>query len=170
MKRLPSPIHTWCASRRHCDSFSRDEAAIGAHAGIFRRLGVPRHDVEARIGCHRQRSPHPPRRSRHWQSEPSEIVILLEADAVMIGANSACWRRAGQHIEQVPTQSLVARALIDPDVTRAIDVAHRHDRSLSPATADFVRLLRLNAGTAVVEKTSAQCPAMPGWKMMRIGQ
>lgn len=48
-------------------------------------------------------------------------------------------------LSALPTQSLVARELIDPDVTREIDVAHREDRSLSPAASEFVRLLRLNA-------------------------
>jgi DNA-binding transcriptional LysR family regulator len=45
----------------------------------------------------------------------------------------------------LPTQSVVARELTDPNVTREIDVAHREDRSLSPAGSEFVRLLRLNA-------------------------
>jgi DNA-binding transcriptional LysR family regulator len=45
-----------------------------------------------------------------------------------------------------PRASLVARPLVDPSVTREIDVAHREDRSLSPAAADFVRLLK-TAGT-----------------------
>lgn len=49
-------------------------------------------------------------------------------------------------ISALPTQSLVARELIEPTVTREIDVAHREDRSPSPAAAEFVRLLRLNAG------------------------
>ncbi|WP_024507647.1 LysR family transcriptional regulator [Bradyrhizobium sp. ARR65] len=48
-------------------------------------------------------------------------------------------------LSALPTKSLVARELIDPMVTREIDVAHREDRSLSPAALDFVRLLRLNA-------------------------
>lgn len=48
-------------------------------------------------------------------------------------------------LSALPTQSLVARPLIDPDVSREIDVAHREDRSLSPAAIEFVRLLRLNA-------------------------
>lgn len=45
----------------------------------------------------------------------------------------------------LPKQSLVARPLIDPPVTREIDVAHRDDRSPSPAAADFVRLLKTGA-------------------------
>jgi DNA-binding transcriptional LysR family regulator len=45
----------------------------------------------------------------------------------------------------LPKQSLVARPLIDPPVMREIDVAHRNDRSLSPAASDFVRLLKLGA-------------------------
>lgn len=45
----------------------------------------------------------------------------------------------------LPKQSLVARPLIDPPVMREIDVAHRDDRSLSPAAADFIRLLQINA-------------------------
>jgi DNA-binding transcriptional LysR family regulator len=49
-------------------------------------------------------------------------------------------------LSAMPTKSLIVRELIEPDVTRAIDVAHRHDRSLSPAAVEFVRLLRLNAG------------------------
>lgn len=53
-----------------------------------------------------------------------------------------------------PTQSLVARELIDPHVTRMIEVAHREDRSLSPAGSEFVRLLRLNAA-------ELQSPAKP---------
>lgn len=48
-------------------------------------------------------------------------------------------------LSALPTQSLVARPLLDPTVTREIDVAHREDRSLSPAAVEFVRLLRLNA-------------------------
>jgi DNA-binding transcriptional LysR family regulator len=48
-------------------------------------------------------------------------------------------------LSALPTQSLVARALIEPTVTRGIDVAHREDRSLSPAATEFVRLLRINA-------------------------
>lgn len=48
-------------------------------------------------------------------------------------------------LSALPTQSLVARELIAPNVTREIDVAHREDRSLSPAAIEFVRLLRLNA-------------------------
>jgi len=35
--------------------------------------------------------------------------------------------------------------LIDPNVTREIDVAHREDRSLSPAAVESARLPRLNA-------------------------
>jgi DNA-binding transcriptional LysR family regulator len=45
-----------------------------------------------------------------------------------------------------PKQSLVARPLVDPSVMREIDVAHREDRSLSPAAAEFVRLLKIGAG------------------------
>ncbi len=45
----------------------------------------------------------------------------------------------------IPKNSLVARPLADPPVTREIDVAHRDDRSLSPGAADFVRLLKLGA-------------------------
>jgi DNA-binding transcriptional LysR family regulator len=45
----------------------------------------------------------------------------------------------------LPQQSLVARPLVDPPVTREIDVAHRSDRSLSPGAADFVRLLKIGA-------------------------
>jgi DNA-binding transcriptional LysR family regulator len=45
----------------------------------------------------------------------------------------------------LPKPSLVVRPLIDPPVTREIDVAHRDDRSLSPAAADFVRLLKTGA-------------------------
>jgi DNA-binding transcriptional LysR family regulator len=45
----------------------------------------------------------------------------------------------------IPKHSLVARPLADPPVTREIDVAHRDDRSLSPAAADFVRLLKMGA-------------------------
>lgn len=41
--------------------------------------------------------------------------------------------------------SLVARPLIDPPVSRVIDVAHREERSLSPASQEFVRLLRAGA-------------------------
>ncbi len=48
-------------------------------------------------------------------------------------------------LSALPTRSLVARELIDPNVTREIDVAHREDRSLSPAAAEFARLLRLCA-------------------------
>ena len=43
------------------------------------------------------------------------------------------------------SHSLVARPLIDPPVTRVIDVAHREDRSLSPGALDFVRLLKIGA-------------------------
>jgi DNA-binding transcriptional LysR family regulator len=46
----------------------------------------------------------------------------------------------------LPKQSLVARPLVDPSVMREIDVAHRGDRSLSPAAAEFVRLLKIGAG------------------------
>jgi DNA-binding transcriptional LysR family regulator len=45
----------------------------------------------------------------------------------------------------IPKQSLVARPLVDPPVTREIDVAHRDDRSLSPGATDFVRLLKIGA-------------------------
>jgi DNA-binding transcriptional LysR family regulator len=45
----------------------------------------------------------------------------------------------------IPKHSLVARPLADPPVTREIDVAHRDDRTLSPAAADFVRLLKMGA-------------------------
>ncbi len=48
-------------------------------------------------------------------------------------------------LSALPTQSLVARELVQPTVARDIDVAHREDRSLSPAAVEFVRLLRLNA-------------------------
>ena len=48
-------------------------------------------------------------------------------------------------LSALPTQSLVARELIDPNVTREIDVAHREDRSLPPAAVEFARLLRLSA-------------------------
>ncbi|MGY3636830.1 LysR family transcriptional regulator [Bradyrhizobium sp. Lot33] len=41
--------------------------------------------------------------------------------------------------------TLVTRLLVDPVVAREIDVAHREDRSLSPAGLEFVRLLRLSA-------------------------
>ena len=45
----------------------------------------------------------------------------------------------------LPQGSLVARALADPPVSRDVDVGYRNDRSLSPAAADFVRLLRIGA-------------------------
>jgi DNA-binding transcriptional LysR family regulator len=45
----------------------------------------------------------------------------------------------------LPAPKLVTRLLVDPVVAREIDVAHREDRSLSPAGVEFVRLLRLNA-------------------------
>lgn len=48
-------------------------------------------------------------------------------------------------INVLATSSLVARPLVDPPVTREIDVAHRDDRSLSPGAHDFVRLLRIGA-------------------------
>jgi DNA-binding transcriptional LysR family regulator len=43
------------------------------------------------------------------------------------------------------TQSLVARPLTRPSVAREIEVVYREGRSLSPAAADFVRLLRASA-------------------------
>lgn len=48
-------------------------------------------------------------------------------------------------INVLATSSLVARPLVDPPVTREIEVAHRDDRSLSPGAQDFVRLLRIGA-------------------------
>jgi DNA-binding transcriptional LysR family regulator len=48
----------------------------------------------------------------------------------------------------IPAPSLIARQLIEPSLTRNIDVAHLDDRSLSPAAAEFVRLLRLRPAIA----------------------
>ncbi|WP_043830106.1 LysR family transcriptional regulator [Muricoccus aerilatus] len=50
-------------------------------------------------------------------------------------------------------QSLVLRPLARPSVTREIELVYREERSLSPAAAEFVRLLRIGA---------ARLPAMPG--------
>jgi DNA-binding transcriptional LysR family regulator len=48
-------------------------------------------------------------------------------------------------ITALSTQPLVARPLIDPPVTREIDVAHRESRSLSPGAEEFVKLLKNEA-------------------------
>ncbi len=48
-------------------------------------------------------------------------------------------------ITALSSPSLVARPLVEPPVTREIDVGHRENRSLSPAAQDFVRLLRISA-------------------------
>jgi DNA-binding transcriptional LysR family regulator len=54
----------------------------------------------------------------------------------------------------IPAPSLIARQLIEPSLTRNIDVAHLDDRSLSPAAAEFVRLLRLRPAIANSEQAS----------------
>src|ERR1700761_2782706 len=48
----------------------------------------------------------------------------------------------------IPAPALLARQLVEPSLTRNIDVAHLEDRSLSPAAVEFVRLLRLNSTIA----------------------
>jgi len=40
-------------------------------------------------------------------------------------------------LSALPIKSLAGRELFEPDVARVIDVAHRHDRSLSPAAAEL---------------------------------
>ncbi|MBI0536089.1 LysR family transcriptional regulator [Roseomonas sp. KE2513] len=50
-------------------------------------------------------------------------------------------------------QSLVLRPLTHPSVTREIELVYREERSLSPAAAEFVRLLRIGA---------ARLQALPG--------
>jgi DNA-binding transcriptional LysR family regulator len=48
-------------------------------------------------------------------------------------------------IAALSSPALVARPLVDPPVTREIDVGHRENRSLSPAAEEFVRLLKISA-------------------------
>ena len=52
-------------------------------------------------------------------------------------------------LSALPTQSLVARELIDPNVTREIDVAHREDRSLSLAAIEFAPAAAQRRRTAI---------------------
>ena len=47
-------------------------------------------------------------------------------------------------------QSLVLRPLARPSVIREIELVHREERSLSPAAAEFVRLLRIGAARLAV--------------------
>jgi hypothetical protein len=66
---------------------------------------------------------------------------------------------------------LVARPLIDPPVTREIDVAHRDDRSLSPAAEVFVRLLKMGAtqlqlpSERLLDAEISREPLRPSWHL-----
>lgn len=66
----------------------------------------------------------------------------------------------------LPGSSLITRQLVDPVVAREIEVAHRRDRSLSPAAAEFVRLLRRYTaelqGRGPVAPRRRERPARPG--------
>ncbi len=50
-------------------------------------------------------------------------------------------------------RSLVVRPLDAPSIVREIEVVHREDRSLSPAAAEFVRLLRIGAARLLARPT-----------------
>jgi DNA-binding transcriptional LysR family regulator len=78
-------------------------------------------------------------------AEPAFELDQLTTVVAMVEAGFGITVLPLYAITALSTQSLIARPLIDPPVTRVIDVAHREDRSLSPGAEDFVRLLRVGA-------------------------
>jgi DNA-binding transcriptional LysR family regulator len=78
-------------------------------------------------------------------AEPAFELDQLTTIVAMVEAGFGITVLPLYAIKALSTPSLVARPLVDPPVTREIDVAHRDDRSLSPAAEDFVRLLKIGA-------------------------
>jgi DNA-binding transcriptional LysR family regulator len=78
-------------------------------------------------------------------AEPAFELDQLTTVVAMVEAGFGITVLPLYAITALSTQSLVARPLVDPPVTRVIDVAHREERSLSPGAEDFVRLLRIGA-------------------------
>jgi DNA-binding transcriptional LysR family regulator len=58
-------------------------------------------------------------------------------------------------------RALVLRPLVNPPIVREIEVVYREDRSLSPAAAEFVRLLRLGAARLQTGPTGPGDPRRP---------
>lgn len=78
-------------------------------------------------------------------AEPTFELDQLTTIVAMVDAGFGVTVLPLYAITALAKDTLVARPLVEPSVTRQIEVAHRVNRSLSPAADEFVRLLKAEA-------------------------
>jgi DNA-binding transcriptional LysR family regulator len=78
-------------------------------------------------------------------AEPALELDQLTTIVAMVDAGFGVTVLPLYAITALSRDALVARPLVEPAVTREIDVAHRINRTLSPAAEEFVRLLKAEA-------------------------